>query len=373
MNYTNNIGHSIPNKSYSAHCLFISSRAMASKGKKTKALALLSGGLDSTLAAKLVLDQGIDVEAVNFVSPFCLCKKGGCGAPEVASNLNIQLKKINVGEQYLKIVRKPRFGYGKNMNPCIDCRIFMLKKARKYAKQIGASFIFTGEVLGQRPMSQHGRTLGIIEQEAGLKGKILRPLSAKLLPPTEAEKKGLVDREMLLSIEGRSRKKQIRLAEELKVTEYSCPAGGCLLTYKEFASKLRDLFEHKKMVSLKDVQLLKIGRHFRFGKNKIIVGRNEAENHLLLRMKMANDYCFEAQDTGSPITLLQGPKTRTAIEKAAELTAYHSDMKLGDLSVKFGKGDFNKSLRITIPNQEEIEKLRIIPNETKHNKKPERE
>jgi tRNA-specific 2-thiouridylase len=350
------------NKPYSAHCPLTNAKTMASKNKKTKALALLSGGLDSTLAAKLIIGQGIDVEAVSFVSPFCLCKKGGCGAPEVAKNLNIKLKMINVGEEYLRIVRKPRFGYGKNMNPCIDCRIFMLKKASKYAKEIGASFIFTGEVLGQRPMSQLGRTLGVIEEEAGLKGEILRPLSAKLLPPTRIEKKGLVDREKLLGIEGRSRKEQIRLAEELKVSEYSCPGGGCLLTYREFACKLRDLFEHKKRISLKDVQLLKIGRHFRFGKNKIIVGRNEAENHLLLQMRTANDHCFEAQDTGSPITLLQGPKTKTAIEKAAELTAYHSDKKLEDVSVKFGKGDFNKSLRISIPGKEKVEKLRVVPN-----------
>ncbi|MCJ7560562.1 hypothetical protein MUO79_08090 [Candidatus Bathyarchaeota archaeon] len=333
---------------------------MASKGKRTKAVALLSGGLDSTLAVKLVLDQGIDVEAVNFVSPFCLCRKGGCGALEVAKNLNIPLKTITVGEEYLRIVRKPKFGYGKNMNPCIDCRIFMLKKAKKYAEEIGASFIFTGEVLGQRPMSQHRKTLGIIEKEAGLKGKILRPLSAKLLPPTEVEKKGLVSRETLLGIEGRSRKKQIRLAQELKVTEYSCPGGGCLLTYREFTSKLKDLFEHKKRISLKDVRLLKVGRHFRFGKNKIIVGRNEAENGLLLQMKMTNDYCFEAQDTGSPITLLQGPKTRIAIKRAAELTVYYSDRKQSVVLVKFGKGELDKSLRTPILSREKVEELRIV-------------
>lgn len=333
---------------------------MASNDRKTKALALLSGGLDSTLAVKLMLDQGLDVEAVNFVSPFCLCKKGGCGAPEVARRLNVPLKTINVGEEYLKIVRKPRFGYGKNMNPCIDCRIFMLKKAKRYARETGASFIFTGEVLGQRPMSQHGKTLSIIEKEAGLKGKILRPLSAKLLPPTEIERKGLVNREMLLDIEGRSRKKQIDLAQELKVTEYSCPAGGCLLTYKEFASKLRDLFEHRKRVSWKEVQLLKVGRHFRFGKNKIIVGRNEAENGLLLRLKTASDYCFEAQNCGSPTSLLQGPKTRTAIKTAAELTAYHSDRKQGVVSVKFGKGKLDKSLKTAILNREKVEELRIV-------------
>ncbi|MGA9388765.1 MAG: hypothetical protein WBV70_08085, partial [Candidatus Bathyarchaeia archaeon] len=199
--------------------------------KKTKALALLSGGLDSTLAVKLVLNQGVDVEAINFVSPFCLCGKGGCGAAEAARRFNIPLKTMSVGEDYLRVIRKPKFGYGKNMNPCIDCRIFMLKKAKKYAKETGAAFIFTGEVLDQRPMSQHKKTLDLIEEEAGLKGKILRPLSAKLLQETDLEKKGLVNRERLLDIEGRSRRKQIELAEKLGIRDYPCPAGGCLLTY----------------------------------------------------------------------------------------------------------------------------------------------
>jgi PP-loop superfamily ATP-utilizing enzyme len=332
---------------------------MVSGRERTKALALISGGLDSALAVKLMLDQGIDVEAVNFVSPFCLCRKGGCGAPEVAKSLSIPLKTISVGEEYLRIVRKPRFGYGKNMNPCVDCRIFMLKKAKKYAEETGAQFIITGEVLGQRPMSQHGRTLGLIEEKAGLKRKILRPLSAMLLAKTEAEEKGLVNREALLAIEGRSRKKQIRLAQEINVTGYSCPGGGCLLTYKEFAAKLKDLFEHKRRVSLKDVELLKVGRHFRFRKNKIIVGRNETENKLLTRMKMADDYCFEAQDCGSPITLLQGPKTRNAIEKAAELTAYYSDQKQGKVQIKFGKQKLQKPLTTRIPAKEEVEQLRV--------------
>lgn len=324
-----------------------------------KALALLSGGLDSTLAVKLILNQGIDVETINFVTPFCLCKKGCSGAAEVAKKFRIPLKIVSVGEDYLKMLRNPKHGYGRNMNPCIDCRIFMLKKAKKHAKETGASFIFTGDVLDERPMSQHSKALNIIEKEAGLEGKILRPLSARLLPETEAEKKGWVDRAKLLDIRGRSRKKQIALAKEFAITDYPCPAGGCLLTYKEFAVKLRDLFEHKKRVSLKDVQLLKVGRHFRLGRNKVIVGRDEDENKALFHQKYANDYYFEAQGCGSPTTLLQGPKTTRAVETAARLTAYYSDQKAGEVLVKFGKECFDKSIMAAIPSEEEVDELRI--------------
>ncbi|MBX5321438.1 MAG: hypothetical protein QHH12_06745 [Candidatus Bathyarchaeota archaeon] len=327
--------------------------------EKVKALALLSGGLDSTLAVKLILDQGIEVEAINFVTPFCLCKKGGCGAPEVAEKFGIPLKIVSLGGEYLRVIRKPKYGYGRNMNPCIDCRIFMLKKAKKYAKEIGAAFIFTGEVLDERPMSQHLKALHIIEEEAGLKGKILRPLSARLLPKTEAEKKGLVDESKLLDIRGRSRKRQIALAKEFGITDYPCPAGGCLLTYKEFAAKLRDLFRHKKRISLRDVRLLKIGRHFRYGRNKIVVGRNKEENEVLLRLKAQNDYFFEAQGCGSPITLLQGPKTRQAVEQAAKLTAYYSDQKTGNVHVKYGREKLEKNISVDRPSSEEVEQLRI--------------
>jgi len=328
--------------------------------RKPKALALLSGGLDSTLAVRLLLEQGIDVEAINFVSPFCLCKKGGCGAPEVAQQFGIPLKVVSVGADYLKVVRKPKHGYGRNMNPCVDCRIFMLKKAKKYAHEIGALFIFTGEVLDERPMSQHWKAMKTIEEEAGLEGRILRPLSAKLLPITKIEKEGIVDREKLLNIHGRSRKTQIELARKFAITDYPCPAGGCLLTYREFANKVRDLFNHRKRVSLKDVALLKVGRHMRHGKNKIIVGRNEAENKTLLRMKAKSDYYFEVPDIGSPITILHGPKTIRAIEKAAALTAYYSDKRGGNVLVKYGRDGLDKSMTVPTPKREEIEKMMIV-------------
>ena len=327
--------------------------------KIMKALGLLSGGLDSTLATKLILDQGIDVVTINFTSPFCLCSRGGCGAVEVAKKFNIPIKIVKKGEDYLRIIRNPKHGYGKNMNPCIDCRIYTLKKAKKYAKQIGASLIFTGEVLDERPMSQHMRALKIIEKESGLKGKILRPLSAKLLPETYAEKKGWVNREKFLDIRGRGRKPQIELAKNLKINDYPCPSGGCLLTYKEFADKVRDLFKHKKKVDIKDIELLKIGRHFRFNKNKIIVGRNENENKQLLKMKKKDDYYFEIPDFMGPITILQGPKTKKSIERASGLTIRYSDSKEKNVLIKFGKEKLNKSIIIKPLSEEDIEKMRI--------------
>lgn len=324
-----------------------------------KALGMLSGGLDSTLAVKLILEQGIDVAAINFVTPFCLCRKGGCGASEAAKTFNIPLKMVSAGTEYLRMVRNPKFGYGKNLNPCVDCRIFLLKKAKRYARQIGAKFIFTGEVLGQRPMSQHRGALDLIEREAGLQGKIVRPLSGLLLPATEAEQKGFVEKSALRDISGRSRKRQIAMTKEFNIVNYPCAAGGCLLTDREFARKLRDLFQHKKRISIKEVNLLKVGRHFRFGNNKIIVGRNEAENGVLLRTKKKSDYYFEVPNCGSPTTILQGPKTREAIEKAASLTASYSDKKMGEVEVNFGSKELNKKIAVSALQPSEVKMLRI--------------
>jgi len=325
---------------------------------KVKALALFSGGLDSTLAIKLIQNQGIDVVAVNFVSPFCICEKSG-GVTVTAKQLGVPLKSVDVGDEYLKMVQKPKYGYGKNINPCIDCRIFILRKAKKIAKEIGASFIFTGEVLGERPMSQHFKAMKIIEEEAGLKGKLLRPLSAKLLPETLVEKEGLIDREQLLGIHGRSRKPQIQLAKKFNIKDYPGPAGGCLLTCREYANKLRDIFQHKKRCSMAELSLLKVGRHFRFSKNKIIVGRNEEENKVLTAKKIVNDYYFEVPNIGSPITVLQGAKTKKAIRTAAALTAFYSDAKSGRVKVNFGRESLNKSITVSTPTRAEVENLRI--------------
>ncbi len=327
---------------------------------RVKAISLLSGGLDSILATEIISRQGIDVVAFNVKTPFCIPKKDGTSeASEAAKQLKVPLKVVSVEKDYVQMLRNPKFGYGKNMNPCIDCKIFMIKKAKKYAREIGADFLFTGEVLGERPKSQHYPALCIIEEESGLKGKLLRPLSAKLLPETAAEKKGLVDRTKLYNIKGRSRKPQFELAREFGIKNYPAPAGGCLLTCEEYSKKLRDLFVNKKSISMGEIALLRIGRHFRLGKNKIIVGRNEPENKLLSSGKMRGDYSFELPDIVGPTTILQGPKTKVAIETAAKLTAFYSDAKADRVKVNFGRDPFNESIIIAVPEQVYVDNLRV--------------
>jgi len=318
-----------------------------------KALGLFSGGLDSILAAKLIQKQGIKVELINFTTPFFPSKN----TKEMLKKLNLKLKEVDVTKEYLKILRSPKHGYGSEMNPCIDCKIFMLRKAKKYARKINAKFIFTGEVLGERPMSQNKKALGLIERKAELKGKLLRPLSAKLLSITEAEK--WINRKKLLDIKGRRRDRQMKLAKELGIKNYPPPSGGCLLTYKEYARKIRDLLKNRKRISKKDIELLKNGRHFRFKNNKIIVGRNEKENKKLLELKQKTDYIFEVPNHGSPITILQGSKTREAIVLAAKLTAAYSDSKERKILVKYGKERLVKSITVSPAKRDEINNLRI--------------
>ncbi|OHB94030.1 MAG: hypothetical protein A2Z58_02365, partial [Planctomycetes bacterium RIFCSPHIGHO2_12_42_15] len=230
-----------------------------------KALALLSGGLDSTLAIRVIQQQGIEVIALNFVTVFCRCTShGSCKleAVKVSEKFGIPIKVINTTERFLELVKKPKFGYGKNMNPCIDCRINIFRIAGEYMREIGADFIITGEVLGQRPMSQRKEAMKIIDKEANLTGLVLRPLCAKHMEPTIPEKLGIVDREQLLQIRGRSRKNQIQLADVFQIKDYPCSAGGCLLTDPEFAHRMRDLVNTCD-ANVNDVNLLKVGRHFR--------------------------------------------------------------------------------------------------------------
>jgi tRNA-uridine 2-sulfurtransferase len=299
-----------------------------------KAIALLSGGLDSTLAVKVLLDQGIAVEALNFTSPFCTCtgKNAGCKseAVRVAEEFGIPIKVMNKGADYLEIVRNPKHGYGKGLNPCVDCRIFLLKKAKEYMEEIGADFVFTGEVLGQRPMSQRRDTLRIIERESGLEGLLLRPLSAKHFQPTIPEIEGWVDREKLLSIQGRSRKEQFELAEELEVKNYPCPAGGCLLTEVTFVGKIRDVFDHSDELNMRDFRLLKLGRHFRIGnRTKVIVGRNESENSLLEHAVQKGEATLRWNGGSSPLAAIMGETTDALIEQAAQILLRYTKAETG--------------------------------------------
>ena len=274
--------------------------------KGIRAIGLLSGGLDSTLAVKLMLDQGIEVHAVNFTSPLHQRGEKKSRAESTAKAFDLPFKSIELGLEYLHVVRHPKHGYGSGVNPCIDCHALMLRKAKQYARQIDARFIFTGEVLGERPMSQHQQALKIVEKEAGLQGKILRPLSAKLLPETEAEREGWVDRSKLLEIRGRSRKPQIDLAKKLGLTNYPTPGGGCLLTEKEFSARLKDLFTHRRRISMTDIRLWRIGRQFRFGENRIVVGRDETENRALLSLDNGHVTFLEGTSINGPVTVLQG-------------------------------------------------------------------
>jgi len=298
----------------------------------TKAIALLSGGLDSTLAIKVVMEEGIEVEALNFITIFCRCtaKGSSCLASQkAAQGFGIELRVINISEEFLDVVRHPKYGYGKNVNPCLDCRILMFKKAREYMNGNGASFIVTGEVLGERPMSQRRDAMRIIERESGLEGLILRPLSAKLLPLSTPEKKGWVRRGRMLAIAGRSRKPQIKLASDYGINDYPCPAGGCLLTDPGFALRMRDLMKNQPDFSLNDVHLLKMGRHFRLTpRAKVVVGRDEEENGKILSLSREGDTILKVKNFPGPVTLARGDMGRQEILQSAIITARYSKGKL---------------------------------------------
>lgn len=307
---------------------------MNKRAKKTKALVLLSGGLDSILAAKLLLAQNIEVEGICFYSNFFDCGL----AKKAAKRLDIKLREVDISEEFLKIIKTPKYGYGVGLNPCIDCHALMLKKAGEIMKKEEFSFVATGEVLGERPMSQHKKALEIVEREAGLKDYLLRPLSAKLLEPTVFEKQGLIDREKLLDISGRSRKRQIELAEFFGISDYPTPAGGCTLTQVGFAERMKDLIKHKPNFDLDDAKLIKIGRHFWIDDAQIILGRNKEENKILLEAKKEKDIIVEPENFVGPSALIRDKKIcEEVIKRAKELIVQYSlkVKKDEDLSLNF--------------------------------------
>ncbi len=292
-----------------------------------RAIAMLSGGLDSTLAAALIKRLGVDVVGLNIEHLFSGSSTHAQRMSAAAKQIDIPVRSIDITDEHLHVIKYPKHGYGSGMNPCIDCRILMLRSARAVMKEEGASFVITGEVLGQRPMSQHKQAMETVARESGLNDRLLRPLSANLLPDTLPVTRGWIDKKDLLSIHGKSRTPQMKLAKELEIDEYPSPAGGCLLTESVYSTRLQDLFDHlgKDAVSVADLEMLKVGRHFRLSDDtKAIVGRDEQENKQLL--EIARDHIrIEPMDTVGPTTLVEGQPTTEEIRLASSLTARYSD------------------------------------------------
>jgi len=289
---------------------------------KVIGIAVFSGGLDSTLAVKVIGGQDIEVRGVTFETPFFNAGK----ARAAARRIGLPLTVIDFTLEHLEMLKAPRYGYGKNMNPCIDCHTLMLKRAGLLMEQIGADFIFTGEVLGQRPMSQGKQSLLLVARNSGYQDVVLRPLSARLLPETLPEREGKVDRGSLLALQGRGRKDQIELAKHYGITEYAAPAGGCLLTDPMFSKRLKELFAHQPDFRVRDIELLKYGRHFRLGDAvKAIVGRKHSDNEAIRRLAEDNDTQLHTADFPGPTVLIPYGGDDLACRRAASLCLLYSD------------------------------------------------
>lgn len=288
-----------------------------------RAIALLSGGLDSMLAAKLILDQGIEVIGISFESPFFSADR----ARTAAKQLGIPLITWDITDELIKVLKNPKHGFGRFFNPCIDCHALMVKKALELLPSLQAQFIITGEVLYQRPKSQKMGGLMAVAKDSGAQDLILRPLSAKLLPPTKPEREGWVNRSLLLDIQGRSRQRQLDLAQTLGINDYPMPAGGCLLTDISVTRRLQKIFQYwKDDIDRPFLELSKVGRHFWTGSDLIVVARNEQESYSLRALMKVWDYKVELTDVPGPTTLVRsrGKLTEEVLELSALLTARYS-------------------------------------------------
>ena len=278
-----------------------------------KAVVLLSGGLDSTLATKIVHEQGIEIEAINFQTMFGCCKDD---ARRVAHELGIKFTLLPVGMDYVELIKNPKYGTGKAINPCVDCRIYMFKLAKKFMETIGASFVISGEVLGQRPMSQRLDCFDTIERDSELEGLILRPLSAKLLEPSIPEKEGIVDRRKLFDIQGRSRSRLLALARHYGIDHPPQPSTGCTLTEPEFAKKVKDIFQYETDYQRWEFEVLKIGRHFRLDpETKVIIGRDASENEYLEYLHPRGTTLLTPTNFSGPSAILIGPSSSNRLHE----------------------------------------------------------
>jgi tRNA U34 2-thiouridine synthase MnmA/TrmU len=319
----------------------------------SKALGLLSGGIDSSLAALTLKKQGVDVTCISFVTPFF----GSAKAEKAARKLEIPLIIRNISDIHLEMVKAPQYGYGKNMNPCIDCHAMMFRLAGQIMEEQGFDFLFSGEVLGQRPMSQNPRALREVATYSGYSERILRPMSARLLPKTKMEESGLVDRERLLDIQGRSRRRQEELAHAWGLVDYPSSGGGCLLTEAGFSTRLRDLLQENPQAGVRDVQLLKAGRYFRLSAQaRFFLGRNERENQALEALALPSDRLLLAADFNGPIGVLLGEPTPDELYQAAALiAAYGKGREQDSVDIRVRQGDREESVMVA-PAEEELKK-----------------
>lgn len=310
-----------------------------------RGLSLLSGGLDSQLAICVLREQGLHVEAVVFASPFFKIE----AAKRAAENLDVPLHVVSFTADILALVKHPRHGFGGALNPCIDCHARMIRRAGELMAGKGFDFVATGEVLNQRPMSQTRRSLETVEQDAALEGRLLRPLSALLLAPTRPELEGVVDRDRLLGLNGRSRKPQMELAKRYGVVEYPSPAGGCLLTEKGFCRKLADLKEHEGLDEERQSWLLLVGRHFRLpGGAKCAVGRDARDNAALKKLARGDDVLLHTVDVPGPTALMPGGGSEADIALAAEICAAYGDHGgRGALVVRVSRGAVSEERTVT--------------------------
>jgi tRNA-specific 2-thiouridylase len=324
---------------------------------KIKGIGLFSGGLDSILAAKVIEGLGVEVTGVAFETPFFDAVK----AKAIARKIGLSLMVMDITDEHLLMLEAPRYGYGKNMNPCIDCHILMLKKAGQVMEEMGADFLFTGEVLGQRPMSQGKQSLHIVASRSGYGGYVVRPLSAKLLAETIPEKEGTIDREKLLDIQGRSRKRQIEMARNYGISGYSSPAGGCLLTDPIFSKRLKDLFEHSSDRDVRDIELLKHGRHLRLSEDaKVIVGRREGENRTIEDLSRNGDVIIKVKDYPGPTVLVPYGCDDATLQVAASICVLYSDAPNdSEMTAVCKKGDSSRLIPAKSASKEDVKNLMI--------------